>query len=139
MMTVQSGDRVQIHYQTRSRQGNMIETSEHREPYEFVVGTRAVVSGLNQAVIGMRVGERKHVILSPELAFGHRDPQLQQAAPRVGGLEQAEDGDQFVVTCGDYKLDVWVRSVLEDEVTLDANHPLAGESLVLDFEVIAIE
>ncbi len=135
---IQTGDRVRIHYQTRSKQGNIIETSEHYEPLEFTVGSAEVIAGLNLAVAGMRLGERKHVILSPELAFGYRNPRLQQATPRIAGLEHAEDGDQFTVTCGGRSLDVWARGVHDDEVILDANHPLTGESLVLDVQVVGI-
>ena len=135
---IQTGDRVRIHYQTRSKQGNIIETSEHDEPLEFIVGSADVVAGLNLAVSGMQLGEKKHVILSPELAFGYRNPRLQQAAPRIAGLERAEDGDQLTMTCAGRSLDVWVRGVNGDEVILDANHPLTGESLVLDLQVIGI-
>lgn len=135
---IQTGDRIQIHYQTRSKQGNMIETSEHREPFEFTVGDPSVISGLSQAVLGLQVGARKHVILSPDLAFGHRDPRLQQNAPRIGRLGRAEEGDQIAVACAGQLLNVWVRHVHEDEVALDANHPLAGESMVLDFEVVGV-
>lgn len=135
---IQTGDRVRIHYQTRSKQGNIIETSEHYEPLEFTVGTTEVITGLNLAVVGMRLGERKHVILSPELAFGYRIPRLQQATPRIAGLARAEEGEQFTVTCAGRQLDVWARGAHEDEVMLDANHPLTGESLVLDVEIVGI-
>lgn len=135
---IRTGDRIQIHYQTRSKQGNMIETSEHREPFEFTVGDPSVISGLSQAVVGLHVGERKHLILSPDLAFGHRDPRLQQNAPRIGKLGRAEEGDQIAVASAGQLLNVWVRHVHEDEVALDANHPLAGESMVLDFEVVGV-
>jgi peptidylprolyl isomerase len=135
---IQAGDRIQIHYQTRSKQGNMIETSEHREPFEFTVGDASVIEGLNQAVIGLQTGDRKHVILSPDLAFGYRDPRLQQAVPRIGPLKTVDEGDQLATTTAGQALDIWVRSVQENEVSLDANHPLAGESIVLDLEVVGI-
>lgn len=138
MAAIQTGDQVRIHYQTRSKQGNLIESSEHDAPFEFTVGTADVITGLNHAVLGLQLGERKHVILSPDLAFGNRDPRLQLATPRLAGLEHAEEGDQFAVTCAGRKLDVWVRGVHDEEVILDANHPLTGEPLVLDLEVVGI-
>ncbi len=138
MLTARLGDQVRIHYETRSKQGNIIETSEHREPFEFTVGSTEVLEGLNQAVLGLRIGERKHVIVSPDQAFGYRDPRLQQNAPRIGILDRVEEGDQLAVTCSGHELDVWIRTVHEEEVILDANHPLAGESLVLDIEVVGI-
>ncbi len=138
MLTARLGDRIRIHYETRSKQGNMIETSEHREPFEFTVGSTDVIEGLNLAVMGLKIGERKHVIISPDQAFGYRDPRLQQNAPRLAVPDRVEEGDQLAVTCAGQELDVWVRTVNDDEVSLDANHPLAGESLVLDIEVVGI-
>jgi peptidylprolyl isomerase len=138
MLTARLGDRIRIHYETRSKQGNMVETSEHREPFEFTVGSPDVIEGLNLAVVGLTIGERKHVIISPDQAFGYRDPRLQQNAPRLALLDRVEEGDQLAVTCAGQELDVWIRTVNDEEVSLDANHPLAGESLVLDIEVIAI-
>lgn len=138
MLTARLGDRIRVHYETRSKQGNLIETSEHREPFEFVVGSTEVIEGLNRAVMGLTIGEKKHVIISPDQAFGYRDPRLQQNAPRLALLDRVEEGDQLAVNCAGQNLDVWIRSVNQEEVSLDANHPLAGEALVLDIEVISI-
>jgi peptidylprolyl isomerase len=138
MLTVNEGDQVQIHYSTRSMHGNVIETSEHREPFEFQVGGSEVIEGLSLAVVGMYVGEKKHVTISPEQAFGERDPKLQQHAPRFGLPEQVEEGDQLTAHCAGGDVDIWIRSVMDDDLVLDANHPLAGESLILDIELIRI-
>lgn len=138
MLTVGQGDQVRIHYATRSMHGNVIETSEHREPFEFTVGGSEVIEGLSQAVVGMRIGEKKRVTVSPDQAFGFRDSKLQQHVPRMGLPDRAEEGDQLTVHCAGRDLDIWIRSVLEDEAVLDANHPLAGESLILDLELIGV-
>jgi peptidylprolyl isomerase len=138
MLNVGQGDEVRIHYSTRSMHGNVIETSEHREPFEFKVGGSEVIEGLSRAVIGMQIGEKKRVTVSPDQAFGFRDSKLQQHAPRIGLPERSEEGDQLSVSCAGRDLDVWIRSVLDDEFVLDANHPLAGESLILDIELIGV-
>jgi peptidylprolyl isomerase len=138
MLTANQGDQVQIHYSTRSMHGNVIETSEHREPFEFQVGGSEVIEGLSLAVVGMQVGQKKHVTISPDQAFGERDPKLQQHAPRFGLPEQVEEGDQLSAHCAGCDIDIWIRSVSDDELVLDANHPLAGESLILDFELMRI-
>ena len=138
MLTARLGDQIKIHYESRSKQGNMIETSEHREPFEFTVGSPDVIEGLNLAVMGLKIGEKKHVVISPDQAFGYRDPRLQQNAPRLALPDRVEEGDQLAVTCSGQQLDLWVRSVSDEEVNLDANHPLAGESLVLEIEVVSI-
>lgn len=138
MLTVAPGQDVQIHYSTRSMHGNVIETSEHREPFAFIVGSTSVIEGLSQAVVGMRIGEKRRVTLSPDQAFGFRDPKLQQHAPRIGLPDRIEEGDQLTVNCAGRDLDIWIRSVKDDEVVLDANHPLSGESLIIDIELIGI-
>jgi FKBP-type peptidyl-prolyl cis-trans isomerase 2 len=138
MQCVTQGDEVRIHYTTRSMHGNVIETSEHREPFEFRVGGSDVIQGLSLALLGMQVGDKKHVTVSHDQAFGPRDPKLQQHAPRAGLPEQVEEGDQLTAHIEDSNVDIWIRSVLDDELVLDANHPLAGESLILDVELIGI-
>jgi peptidylprolyl isomerase len=138
MLKVSQGDKVRIHYSTRSMHGNVIETSEHREPFEFSVGGTEVIEGLSLAVAGMQIGEKKRVTVSADQAFGFRDAKLQQHVPRIGFPDRAEEGDQLTVRSAGRDLDVWIRSVLDDEMVLDANHPLAGESLILDIELVGV-
>ena len=136
MTIVNPGDRVQLHYTSFAADGCVIETSGRREPMEFVAGGPEVILGVSRAVIGMRVGERRRIAVPPEQAFGFRDPKLQQLAPRLGVLEKIDEGDQLTAEVNGRELDVWVRNASEDEITLDGNHPLAGESLVFEIEVV---
>lgn len=138
MTTVQPGDTVQLHYTSYSADGCVIETSGQREPLEFMAGGPEVIAGVSRAVIGMQVGERRRIAVSPEQAFGYRDTRLQQVAPRLGLLAKVEEGDQLSARVAGQELDVWVRTVTDEEVTLDGNHPLAGESLVLEIEVVCV-
>ena len=139
MSIVNCGDTVQLHYTTYAADGCVIETSGQREPFEFVAGGPEVIVGVSRAVIGMHVGERRRIAVSPEQAFGYRDPKLQQQAPRVGLLDKVDEGDQLTATVGGCELDVWVRTKGDEDVTLDANHPLAGESLVFEIEVTGLK
>ena len=138
MSIVNHGDTVQLHYTSYAADGCVIETSGQREPLEFVAGGPGVISGVSRAVIGMRVGERRRIAVPPEQAFGYRDHRLQQQTPRLGLLEKIDEGDQLTVTVAGWELDVWVRTTTVDEVTLDGNHPLAGESLVFEIEVVGL-
>lgn len=138
MSVVRFGDTIQLHYTTYAADGCVIETSAHREPFEFTVGSPDVVPGINRAVVGLPVNERRRIALSPEQAFGFRDPALQQQSPRVGMLDKVEEGDQLAAEIDGTALDVWVRKCSDHEISLDANHPLAGESLVYEIEVIQI-
>jgi peptidylprolyl isomerase len=138
MSIVHHGDTVQLHYTTYAADGCVIETSAQREPLEFVVGSPEVISGINRAVVGMRQSERRRIAVSPEQAFGFRDTRLQQLAPRLALLEKIVDGDQLAIEMDGATLDLWVRTISAEEVSLDANHPLAGESLVYEIEVVQI-
>lgn len=138
MTLVNYGDTVQLHYTSYAEDGCVIETSGQREPLEFVAGGPEVIAGVSRAVVGMHVGERRRIAVPPEQAFGYRDPKLQQLAPRLGLLERIDEGDQLTAMVGGSELDVWVRTATEDEVSLDMNHPLAGESLVLEIEVVGL-
>jgi FKBP-type peptidyl-prolyl cis-trans isomerase 2 len=138
MTVVRYGDSVQLHYTTYAADGCVIETSVQRDPLEFTVGSPEIIAGINRAVVGMRHGERRRIAVSPEHAFGFRDSRLQQVTPRLGFLERADDGDQLAACLEGIELDLWVRAITESEITLDANHPLAGESLVYEIEVVAV-
>ena len=138
MSTVNVGDTVQLHYTSYAADGCVIETSNQREPFEFMAGGPGVIVGVSRAVIGMRVGERRRIAVPPEQAFGERDPKLQHHTPRLGLLDKVDEGDQLTATVSGRELDVWVRSRTADEITLDANHPLAGESLVFEIEVVGL-
>jgi len=138
MTVVRYGDQVQMHYTTFAADGCVIETSGRRDPLEFTVGTPDIVAGINRAVVGMREGERRRIAISPEQAFGYREARLQVTAPRLGLLDKVDEGDQLAVTVQDRELDVWVRTKSDDELVLDANHPLAGESLVYEIEIVRV-
>lgn len=138
MHVVHHGDTVQLHYTTYAADGCVIETSGQRDPLVFTVGSPDIIVGINRAVVGMRQGERRRIAIAPEQAFGFRDPRLLQTTPRLGFLEKVEEGDQLNASLGGTDLDIWVRTASKDEITLDANHPLAGESLVYELEVVGV-
>lgn len=136
---VRPGDLVTVHYTSRNRDGGVFETSQNRRPLQFVAGRDGVVEGLGEAVIGMRTGETRHVEIPPERGFGIRNPALEQWVPRAMLPDRLDEGDQLSVTIGDRELDVWVRQVGAEAVIIDANHPLAGEALVVEVQLIATE
>ena len=138
MTTVVRGDLVRIHYVTRSGDDCVLETSSLRDPLEFVAGGQDVIAGISSAVIGMQPGEQKTIRVPPEQAFGFRDARLTQTAPRAAVPERIAVDDQVTTTINGQPLPVWIRSVQTDEVSLDINHPLAGETLVIDVKLVGI-
>ena len=139
MTQVSRGDRVQIHYTGRFPDGTIFDTSEEREPLEFTAGSHEVIQGVSEAVIGMEVGEQKTVTIPPERAYGHHDPAMQQSIPLADLPEGIEEGEQLRAEQDGQEISVWVREIADENAVLDANHPLAGQTLVFDLEVVSFK
>jgi peptidylprolyl isomerase len=110
-----------------------------REPLVFAAGEENMIRGVAQAVVGMSVGESKTVTVSPEDAFGQRDPALEQTVPRSQLPDQVKQGDQLQAVQGDREIAIWVRELGDETAVVDANHPLAGQTLEFDLELVSFE
>jgi peptidylprolyl isomerase len=140
MTQVQTGDVVRVHFTGWLAGGAMFGTSRGREPIEFTAGGDQVLQGMSRAVLGMAVGEKKNFTLSPEEAFGPRRPELKYQVRRSQLPEEVKVGDQVVASGGDGRqVPVWVRELGADHAVLDGNHPLAGQTLTFDIEVVSVE
>lgn len=138
-MTVQRGDIVAIHYTTKSLEGGVIETSTSRDPLTFEAGSRSIIPGVSEGVIGMEIGETRSLTISPDYAFGRQHPEYIQSMPQGSLPQGVQAGDQLSVVMSDGTVDVWVQRVMLDEIRVDANHPLAGETIVVQVELMSIE
>jgi peptidylprolyl isomerase len=139
MNHAKQGDIVRIHFTGRLENGAVFGSSENDGPIPLVLGSERMISGLDRALVGMQVGEKKTVTIPAEEGFGPRRPELQQRVPRTALPENAKVGDRLSAHSGDSTLYVWVRALDEDAAVVDANHPLAGQTLTFDIEVVAIE
>lgn len=141
MTAAKSGDTVAIHYKGTLADGTQFDSSEGREPLSFVVGSGQIIPGLDKAMPGMEVGEKKTVNIPSEEAYGPVVPEMRQAVPREGIPDDIplDPGTQLQMQTAEGKpLPVTVVDVDEKSVTLDANHPLAGRDLTFDVELVAI-
>jgi FKBP-type peptidyl-prolyl cis-trans isomerase 2 len=141
MTEVKSGDTVQIHYTGTLTDGTTFDSSQGREPLEFVVGSGQIIPGLDVALPGMTVGDKKVVKIDSADAYGPVNPEMRQAVPREGIPAEIplEIGTQLQMQTPDGQaLPVMVVEVDESTVTLDANHPLAGKDLQFDIELLKI-
>ncbi len=138
MSEVTQGDVVRIHYTGRLEDGTEFDNSRGREPLEFVAGAGNVIQGVSQGVIGMSEGETKTVTVPPEEAYGERNPALEQKVARDDLPEGVHEGAQLRAVQGDREIPVWVRQLDDAGAVIDANHPLAGKTLVFDLELVEV-
>jgi len=141
MAQAKQGDSVKVHYTGKLDDGTVFDSSAGREPLEFTVGGGQVIPGFDQAVDGMAIGDKKTVRIEAEQAYGPHNPQMTLQVPR-GDLPDdlvPEPGMQLQATQeGGHSLVVTITEVTDEQVTLDANHPLAGKALTFDLELVAV-
>lgn len=141
MTQVKTGDIVGIHYTGTLLDGTTFDSSEGRDPLEFEVGSGQIIPGLDVALPGMAVGDKKTVNVPCDQAYGPINPEMRQAVPREGIPADVplDIGTQLnVQTPEGQAMQVMVVAVDEATVTIDANHALAGQDLVFDIELISI-
>ena len=141
MAQVKSGDTVKVHYTGRLDDGYVFDTSAKRNPLQLKIGQKGVIPGLEQAIIGMEQGQSRTVKIQAEKAFGRYREELIQTVSRSVFPADLEPkvGQRLTATCVDGRsVAVTVSDVSESSVKIDANHPLAGEDLTFDVELIKI-
>ena len=141
MSQAKTGDTVKIHYTGTLDDGTQFDSSAGRDPLEFTLGSGQVIPGFDKAVEGMAVGVEKTVNIQPEDAYGPRNDQMVQEVPKsalpddlepeagMGLQARGQDGQVLNLT---------IISVGDDAITVDGNHPLAGQNLNFDIELVEI-
>ena len=138
---VKKGDTIQVHYTGKFEDGKEFDSSLNRQPLQFEVGAGRVIKGFEDAVIGLQAGEKKTVTVSAEDAYGSFDENLLIEIPKKNVPEGVtpEVGMRLqLVNQQGQAAHVVVTEILDRTVRLDANHPLAGKTLVFDLEVLEI-
>ncbi len=141
MVQAKPGDTVKIHYTGKLEDGTVFDSSIDREPLEFTLSGGQVIPGFDQAVVGMSPGESKTEIIPMEQAYGpHREEMVIEVNRQQLPLDlEPEVGQQLQVQQDKgHALPVFITDVTESTVTLDANHPLAGEDLTFDIQLVEI-
>ncbi len=139
MATVKNGDFVQVHYSGALENGDVFDSSEGRGPLEFQAGGGGIISGFNDAVLGMEVNEEKKVVLTPDEAYGQLREDLKREFP-VALLkgENVEVGQILRFSSPGGPVSGTVLEVTADKFRVDFNHPLAGKTLVFTITVAGI-
>ncbi|WP_111496311.1 FKBP-type peptidyl-prolyl cis-trans isomerase [Marinobacter bohaiensis] len=131
---------VTIHYTLTNEQGEQLDSSreEGREPLTYLEGAQNIISGLESALNEKDAGDKVQVSVDPAEGYGEVNEELVQPVPRSAfeGVDTIEPGMQFQAQTPGGPQIVRVVKVEEETVTIDANHPLAGETLNFDVEVV---
>jgi peptidylprolyl isomerase len=141
MTQAKAGDTVKVHYTGTLEDGTPFDSSVGKTPLEFTLGSQQVIAGFEDAVVGMAPGEEKSTRIDVENAYGPRREDMVLAveasefpshiSPAEGQMLQMEYEDGQTIS-------VLVTEVSDTLVTLDANHPLAGEALIFDIQLLEI-
>ena len=142
MQQAKKGDKVKVHYHGKLTNGNTFDSSDGREPLEFEIGGGMVIAGFDDGVTGMIIGEKKTVNIPADQAYGPKQEEMIMEFPkdRFPADMVPEVGQQLNMNNGaGQNFPVVIVEIKEEVVVLDANHPLAGEELVFDLEMVEIE
>ena len=140
MRYAKNGDKVKVHYTEKLENGKLLDTSKGDRPIEIRIGNN-IVPLLEKAIKGMKALDKKSITIPPEKAFGSRRKEL------IMEMRKSELPENITLVIGqqikmrqkdgDY-INAVIMDIKEDTVTLDANHPLAGRTLIFDVELVEI-
>ena len=142
-MSLLIGDNLVVimHYKLTDDQGEVLDSSDGGDPLTYLHGAGNIISGLESALVGKAVGDALRVRVEPEDGYGLPQPALIQAVPKAAfnGVDTIEVGMTFVAQGENGASQrIVVKEVGDDEVTIDANHPLAGVVLNFDVQIVAV-
>ena len=134
---IKQGNTVKVHYTGKLEDNSVFDSSNGREPIEFEIGTQQVIEGFETAVLGLTKGDKTTVTIPSEKAYGPVREELIIQVPKEQVPQDAQIGVQLQgVNQMGQPFNVTVVDLNESTATLDANHPLAGKTLIFDIEVV---
>jgi len=141
MKKVEANSTVTVHYTGRLEDGNVFDSSmvEGREPLVVTLGQGQLISGFENGLHEMVVGDKKTVELTPDHAYGEYNDEMIQEVPKEQLPNDVELGMPLEAQTQMGPIRFVVKEIKDDSVILDANHPLAGKKLIFDLEVVNID
>jgi FKBP-type peptidyl-prolyl cis-trans isomerase SlyD len=139
-MQITTNTVVSMHYTLTGESGEVLDSSIGQEPLVFLSGAQNIIEGLDAALQGKAIGEKVSVTVKPEEGYGPVYQEMIQEVPRENfqGVDVIEVGMQFMAQTPNGEQPVTVIAVAEEGVTLDGNHPLAGQTLSFDVEILDV-
>ena len=140
MAQAQNGNTVKVHYTGKLGDGSVFDSSDGREPLEFTVGEGQVIPGFEQGVVGLEPGDTKTLNIPSEEAYGPHRPEgvFEIERAEIPPTIPLEEGMRLQANQGGRTVDLLVVEFNEAKVTLDSNHPLAGQDLTFDIQVVDV-
>jgi peptidylprolyl isomerase len=141
MTQAKNGDHVQVHYTGKFSDGSVFDSSTDSDPLSFTLGEGKIIEGFEDAVRGMKTGDKKTVIIPPEKGYGPRNDEMVIDVPldQLPKNLDPQEGQQLQLTNKDNQpIVVVITKVTEESITLDGNPPLAGKDLTFDLELVTI-
>jgi FKBP-type peptidyl-prolyl cis-trans isomerase SlyD len=136
---IKEGQVVELSYVLKNDKGEELDRADSKQPLAYLHGYGQIVPGLEEALEGLKVGEKKSVTVEPKEAYGEINPDLRMKIEKSHFPAGAniEPGMQFVAEVGEGHIPFTVHKVEHEHVLVDGNHPLAGETLHFEVEVIS--
>lgn len=141
METVENGLFVSVEYKGTLGDGEVFDSSEGRQPLEIKMGAGQVIQGFESALMGMALNEKKTFTLEPDAAYGHRSEEFMHTFSRdeVPPEMNPEEGETILLSTPEgQQISAHVVEVNDEIIVVDMNHPLAGEALTFEIEVVGI-
>ncbi len=139
-MKIEDGKTVLIHYKGTLEDGSVFDSSENRDPFEFVFGSGSIIPGLEKGLEGLEKGDKKEVFVNAEDAYGQKNPEAVQQVEKSQFPENItpEIGMQLMAQTPSGEIPVTITQITEEFITVDFNHPLAGKNLIFDVEIVDV-
>ena len=141
MKEIENNDTVLLHYTGTLNNGELFDSSEGRDPLNFEVGAGHVIPGFDKAVLGMKVEETKKFTIPSEEAYGPVREEMIYTVPKdaIPADLNPKEGQRLVSNLEDGRqIPVTITAISEEAITLDANHPLAGQDLTFDIKIVSV-
>ncbi len=140
-MPIKNDDQLSVHYTGTLADGTVFDSSREREPLEFTMGKKMLIEGFEKALMGKEAGDVVTVTIPPEEAYGEMDEGLLFEVARADLPEEIkpEVGMQLSLSNEEGDMNVEIFQVNDESIVLNANHPLAGQSLTFEIEIVAVK
>jgi FKBP-type peptidyl-prolyl cis-trans isomerase 2 len=138
---IKNGSKVKAHYTGKLTNEQVFDSSlmEGREPLEFVIGQGQLIQGFESGIMGLNVGDKKTIEVNPDEAYGQYRDDMVMTVPISNTPQGVQEGQTLQANINGEMVSFMVKEVNENEVIVDANHPLAGQKLIFEIEILEVE